>query len=143
MKTLDLKYFLFKYTIVFSAIIYFAFVVYGLYKKLYTDNVIMQQAILAEHHEKDSQSLLVEDGWGTHLNLEVHSDEESRIYTVISAGKDGIFDTDDDLTASEVDVNWSRKIGRGTVKMLKEATKGAIQGIWSTTKFKKDVPDVK
>jgi hypothetical protein len=63
----------------------------------------MTHRLVQEEAEKMKESgrvrgeVVVADGWGSPLKCGYHVDEKGILYEVISAGRDGKFETDDDI----------------------------------------------
>lgn len=72
------------------------------------------------------------DSWNTTLRVEYRDEGLGEQLIVRSAGPDGVFDTDDDITARRWLMN-AKGIGEnihdGAASVAKETTKGVIQGV--------------
>lgn len=79
------------------------------------------------------------DHWGKPVVVRrVINDERTAItYTVISAGKDGEFNTDDDYETSRVDHNVMKILGKAAGESTKEFLKGFFRGKKEKNRFEK------
>ena len=91
-----------------------------------TANQVAQMAALARQGE---DILPQEDSWGNAIRLDIKHRDTDSIYTCISAGKDGEFDTEDDISATEVELHKSRIVGKWIGKKSVEAAKGVFGGV--------------
>lgn len=71
------------------------------------------------------------DWWGNSLCISRLPNKERTaiVYTAFSAGKDGKYGTDDDLSRSKVDLNKSKRIGKWTGDKAVQFSKGLKEGL--------------
>ena len=82
------------------------------------------------------------DAWGHQLRIEYREEGIGERLLVLSAGPDGAFDTEDDITANRFLMNAKgigEEIKDGTASVAKETAKGLIRGVKEEVKdtFKK------
>ena len=84
----------------------------------------------------ESDTLPVNDAWGTPLKVYYKNEGIAEVLLVESAGKDMAWMTKDDLSVSKMQIN-AKGIGEGiknhTAAVAKEATKGVFEGIKEET----------
>lgn len=83
------------------------------------------------------------DVWGNALRYSRDVSPDIILVVVQSAGRDGHFDTGDDIGVMVRDVNKSRIAGRWAAKKLKEAAGGFKEGLKDASPFKSDETDEK
>lgn len=76
-----------------------------------------------------------EDAWGNEFRYKRVVDEYAAYYVVGSAGRDGQFDTADDIMVIKYDKNTARIVGEYVGSRTKEALTGLVNGIKNKTKF--------
>lgn len=69
------------------------------------------------------------DPWGTDLQWVFEPDQKMHKGTVISAGPDTEFGTDDDLSHTSTDINKTGIVSEWAGSKVKEATKGFFRGL--------------
>lgn len=80
----------------------------------------------------DPATITETDSWGHKLRIEYREEGIGERLIVRSAGPDGSFDTDDDITANRFLMNAKgigEEIKDGTASVAKEAAKGLIRGV--------------
>ncbi len=79
----------------------------------------------------------IQDWWAKPICIkrEVAKDKMAIVYMAISAGRDSLFDTNDDYVSVKTDLNKSKMIGKWAGKRAKEITKGLREGIFTKSKF--------
>jgi len=75
------------------------------------------------------------DGWGNPVKYGRLVDPKAVLYTVISAGRDGKFETEDDIVGQAIDLNKSRIVGEWLGKKGVQMVKGIKDGIVAPSKF--------
>ena len=101
-----------------------------------TGNIVSQQAISCKQNDTKSGVLETKDRWDNNLVCTRIAEETVVIYEVRSSGRDKEFGTDDDITATKIDLNKSKILGRWIGKKTKEAAVGLIDGLKEESKFK-------
>ena len=76
-----------------------------------------------------------QDAWDRDYVLETETGDAYVVYTVISSGRDGKFDTKDDIVGSEIDWNKSRIVGQWIGRKTKEVVVGIAEGVKEESKF--------
>ncbi len=81
----------------------------------------------------------ITDWWGNEVCISRVNDREKNvvIYTAISAGRDGEFGTDDDLSKVRRDYNKSKIIGKWAGKKFKQGVLGWYEGLKEKSKHDK------
>lgn len=64
------------------------------------------------------------------MNCAYEATETIKQATVVSAGRDGKFDTDDDVSITKADYNKSRIVGEWASSRVKEFSKGVVSGLF-------------
>lgn len=75
------------------------------------------------------------DGWGNPVKYGRVVAPKYVLYTVISAGRDGAFETADDIGGVAEDLNKSRLVGEWLGKKSKQAFIGVKEGWFAPSKF--------
>lgn len=91
--------------------------------------------LIAKQTDLKTNNLTNEDAWGKPVKYERTVDTKYVTYRLTSAGKDGTFDTEDDIVAEAVDLNKSRIVGDWVGKKAQQGWKGLKEGWGSTSKF--------
>lgn len=125
---------------VFAAVLVtvFLFTYYVILPNSVTKSRLEDAAMIARGNNfSDGQAYDKTDWWGNPIVIKVikASDGSAISYITISAGKDGKFDSDDDLRVSRVDINVSKQVGKFLGKTGKEVVKGVKEGIKEKSKF--------
>lgn len=98
---------------------------------LMTINALGKVAINANKY--DLQSGLVEDVDWWDMPIRVtrinQVEKDCVVYIATSSGPDKIFDNDDDMSRYQINVNWSKKAGRSSGRILKQAASGLLEGM--------------
>lgn len=85
----------------------------------------------------DSHELTACDFWGKPLQYQRLVGKNQITHVVSSAGRDGIFDTSDDIIAKNVDNNYSKIIGSTIMDQAVEFGKGLKEGWGHKNQFEK------
>ena len=87
----------------------------------------------AEQRDWETKTLEDKDSWGNNIKIKRQVSEcgDAVGYMAFSAGRDGLYETDDDIYDVDINVNWSKKTGRALGKMSKEVAKG----MWEVREF--------
>jgi len=80
------------------------------------------------------------DAWGHPMRYTRIPNAYQLTQVVTSAGRDGIFGTEDDEVVSETEYNWSRTAGRFVAEKSKDFVRGMVDGSSEPTKFSKYLP---
>lgn len=100
-----------------------------------------QRMAAAAIHILDSGSTLIPSTLDYYKNICVYKydvDEEVRVASVISLGKDGKLGTEDDLKIEKKDFNKSRLFGAYAAERGKEIAGGILEGLSRKSKFKEE-----
>jgi hypothetical protein len=80
----------------------------------------------------DPAAVTETDSWGHPIRVEYREEGVAERLIVRSAGRDGVFDTDDDIRANRILMN-AKGVGEslhdGTASVAKEAAKGVLRGV--------------
>jgi hypothetical protein len=82
-------------------------------------------------------TLTQRDAWGNELHFSRLATKTYVQQTIVSAGKDGKFGTDDDIRGEDIDWNKSRIVGKWVGNKAKEFVKGLKDGEESQSRFEK------
>lgn len=87
--------------------------------------------------EEKPGEIALDDAWGNRLKYDNIIAENQITHIVISAGRDGQFDTADDILGKDVDTNYSKIIGRTIMDQAVEFGKGLKEGWGHKNQFEK------
>lgn len=96
------------------------------------------EAICDDALKQDLGVLSEKDVWGKELKYSRSINEDVAVYTVRSAGLDGIFGNDDDMLVERKDHNFARIVSKWTGQRLVESIHGFKEGLTNKSKFEED-----
>jgi hypothetical protein len=106
--------------------------------KIKTEKIVKETAKVNMDDLPENTMLTKFDAWGRPLRFSRTIVSENAIsQTVTSAGKDGKFDTTDDISHTDIDLNKSRLVGRYIGSRVKEFSKGIVEGSKEKSRFDK------
>lgn len=93
-------------------------------------DILRNDAIVAYHtRSTQTEDEVKLDYYGRKCLISIDTATTNTTTTLISAGRDGVFDTSDDIMKHKIDYNKSRIIGKWIGQKGKQFTKGLIDGI--------------